>query len=115
MKKKGIEKEKVEFIKESISSATKVSRLLMQDSTVNIGRVGDDLTHDLFTVQLEAQMLSHLSETRELIYHCEPPTFLDWLFKKRKEAKFTLKVKDVLLDPPLLHERTKRFYVTKEN
>ncbi len=102
----------VTFNKNKFVISKKVSAVLLPDILLNFGRDDDDILKDLFTVQLEAFVLSHTSETRTLEYLCPKPSFLDWLLGRKEIAKFRLDVNDLLLNPPKI-ENTLRTYRTQ--
>jgi hypothetical protein len=83
-------------------------------SEFSIDAVDEDVLNDLLTVQITAYIYENTAEERELTYYCEPPTFLDWLFRRKKKAIFKLVVKDLLLDPPKVKDTERIYVVTQE-
>lgn len=101
---------KVAFTKKQLKQIVKVSRNVLFDPELNIGTEGRDFVNNELTYCLNSWFLEHLSETRTLTYLCERPKFTDWLFRKRKKVEFKLDVKDLLLNPPVLKDKTIRTY-----
>ncbi len=105
---------KIVFNKERLGFSQMVSNLLLPDLFLENGTLDDDFIKDIFTVQLEAFILSHTAQKIPIQYWCKKPTFFDWLFGREKMVTFELEVKDVLIDPPVLPKKTCRLYFTKE-
>jgi hypothetical protein len=59
-----------------------------------------DFLHERITAQLTAKIYESTIEERILSYHAPAPTFLDWLFRRKRKVEFDFKVKDLLIDPP---------------
>lgn len=106
--------EKIKFDKEKISAISKVAKDYILDVNLTAGTVNDDFVLDQLTLQLDAWILSNAAEERILTYYCPRPTFFDWLFRRRREVKWELNVKDLLLNPPKLKKETSRIYIIRE-
>jgi len=106
--------EKVEFTLEEISKIEKISRSVVSGSYVQPGYESDDFMKNLVTFQIGVYFYTNMAETRNLTFYCPRPTFLDWLFRRTKRVIFKLEVKDLLLNPPKMPDRTKRIYIVKK-
>jgi len=102
------------FRKEKAGAMTKISNQAISDLVLEKGQEGDDFLKELLTVQLSASIYTHLAEERELVYDFDRPTFTDWLLRRKRKAKFKLKVKDLLLILPI-SENSLRMYVTEKS
>lgn len=99
----------ITFSREKISTHCKVSRDIITEASIRIGNEGIDFIEETLTAQLEAFVWSRLSEKRTITNVFKRPSFLEWLFRKKREVKIEIDVKDLLLNPPVI-ESTKRIY-----
>jgi hypothetical protein len=60
--------------------------------------------------RLNAYIFTSQNQEKEVSYLFDRPTFLDWLLRRRREARFIVKSKDALLDPPVWEDKTLRLY-----
>jgi len=104
--------EQIEFKKERISSFCKVSKEFISELNISAGTDYEDMIYDTLTVKLDAFIYSALQEERVLTYYCPRPTFLDWLLRRKRKVEWTLKVKDLMLNPPKNKNSTMRIYLT---
>ena len=88
------------FSREKIAAKMAVSERCLTDLKLNIGKTHEDYVLDRLTASLSGHIYSNTIDERKLEYYSEPPTFLDWLFRRRKLIIFDFKAKDLLLDPP---------------
>lgn len=102
---------KVEFTRERLSLIECVSKDYIQSLDFQIANSGDDFVNETFTMRLDAYFLTNTADERTLTYYCPRPTFFDWLFRRRKDIKWKLYVKDILINPPKLKDRTHRIYL----
>ncbi len=103
--------EKLVFDLDKASSYLKISNELISEFQISQSTVDMDLVYDQLTVKLDALFYSNLAEERILIYYCPRPTFFDWLFRRERKVEWELKVKDILLNPPKMPDKTKRIYL----
>lgn len=101
---------KVVFTKKPFKTSLKISEELLFNVTKTEGLDGDDFVNGLITQQINGWLWEHTSEVRTLEYFCPAPSFTDWLFRKKKGVRFKLEVKDLLLNPPALKDKTLRTY-----
>jgi len=101
------------FRKEKAAVIQKITNEAISDLKFTIGQEGDDFMRENLTVMLSASIYTHLAEERELVYDFDRPTFTDWLLRRKRKAKFNLKVKDLLLILPI-SENSLRMYVTEK-
>ena len=92
-----------------MGSSCKISRELLDDIIIgepklSIGLVEDNFIRDQLTANLSAYVYANTMLERELVYYCEPPTFFDWLFRRKRRVVFTLIVNDILKNPPKNNE-----------
>jgi hypothetical protein len=93
----------IEFEREQIVTRIVVPGSLATDKYI------DYFTNDLH-LQLSVFVATSMKQEREVEYTFYAPTFKEWLFKKKRTAKFIVSSKDVLLDPPVTQERSIRFF-----
>lgn len=102
--------EKINFEKEKVAVMQKISNEVLNDLKLDIAQVDDDFINETMTMRLTGFIYSNLSDERDLEYYFDRPTFLDWLFKRKRKAVFNLIVKDLLLNTPKT-DNTMRVYV----
>jgi hypothetical protein len=103
--------DKIEFNLEKASSFLKVSNEFISELQIRQGKDMMDELYDTITVKLDAMFYSNLADERTLTYYCPRPRFFDWLFRREKKVEWELKVKDLLLNPPKIPDKTKRIYL----
>lgn len=108
------DEEKVAFDKVKMSYSRKISRQMITNSKITEGYSNDDFMRDMLSRRIESYFYANSQIKRELKYYTEKPTFLDWLFGKRKTVYFELDIQDILLSPPEIKEGACRIYVIKE-
>lgn len=90
------------FYKEKIALQERVSELLFNEIDFTIGRNSDDFVKGMFTMQLNAFVLSRINE-RLTIRVCKPrPTLWEWLTRKPRVFDFVFIAREVLKKPPQL-------------
>lgn len=105
----------INFIREKVAVSTKISEVFANEMVLSAGREYDDFMRDEFTVKLEAFILTHVNEIQRITVYRERPTFLDWLFRRKREFTFEINCKDVLINPPTLPPgKSQLMYVIKE-
>ena len=107
-------KENVEFNLNKISIFSKVPNELIVDAKLNVWECGDNFLKNMLTARLDAYLFENQADERTLTYYCERPKFLDWLLRRKKRVEWKLIVKDLLLNPPRLKEKTTRIYLINE-
>lgn len=100
------------FTAEKIAAVQKIPSTVLADMKIDLHQNADDFIHDRFTLQMTAKIYTDTVDERVLVYHCERPTFLDWLLRRRKRVEFDFKAKDLLLAPP--KNGTARIYAVSE-
>lgn len=98
------------FNREKIRIKEIISEQCISDLELNLGRTAENFINNELTVLLTGHVFSKTIEERTLSYYCEPPTFFDWLFRRRKKVNFDFKIKDLLINPPKNTENTIRIY-----
>ena len=107
-----IEIDKKVFDKIKLVGSEKISSECLNDIALNIGQASiDDMLNDIYTLELVGWIYSRTIEERKLTYYCERPTFLDWLFRRKKKVEFDFKASDLLINPP--DKNTLRIYDIK--
>lgn len=101
----------IEFDKEKVAVMEKISRELLRDVEFGCGNTDMDVVTNQMTLKLTGYIYSNMADVRTLTYYCDRPKFFDWLFRRRKSVNWELKVKDLLLNPPKLKDRTTRIYL----
>ena len=104
----------IEFNKERIATMQKISKELVSDPSFALGTENDDFIKDEMTLKLTGYIYSNMADVRTLTYYCDRPKFLDWLLRRSKRVQWELKVKDLLLNPPKLKDRTTRIYIADQ-
>ena len=102
----------IDFTKEKLYTHAYISKTMLADLNFQTSQQSDDFINDQLTIKLTGYIYTNLSDERELEYFFDKPTFFDWLFGRKRKAKFNLKVKDILLNPPQM-KGTVRMYVTE--
>lgn len=87
------------YSREKIAVHMKINPELIQGSELVVGREGEDFILEQLTAQLSVNFLARKKETRKEIYTFEPPTFLDWLLRRRRAVEVHLNVKELLKTP----------------
>ena len=88
------------FEKEKIAVYQKISKEILSDLELLVSKADTDFIDKTMTMQLSGYIYSNLAEERVLHYYFDRPTFLDWLFRRKRKATFNLKVKDLKLNDP---------------
>jgi len=109
-----MEVKEIAFDVEKISTMHKVTKELISEVDVSVGQASDDFFTDMLTVRMDAYILSNLSETRTLTHYTPRPKFLDWLLRRSKKLEWQLDVKDIMLNPPKLKDKTSRIYMVNK-
>ena len=94
--------EQIRLTKQKIAAYTKFSNLLLDDIKINICQDGDDFLTNSLTAMIDTFILSTVNEEKTVTVHSEPPTFFDWLFRRKRKIEFNFKATEVLKDPPKL-------------
>lgn len=102
------------FKKERIVNDVKVSNLILSELDLSISQAGDDFVRQLFTMRLEAFILSRLNEEKTITVYKERPSFLDWLLRRRRAFTFEFSCKEVLINPPALPKGKSAMMYTAE-
>ena len=74
---------------------------------------GEDFLKETMTLNLYGYIHSMAVEKKEIEYYCPKPTFMDWLLGRKRRVKFTLNVKDVLTNQPVLKDSVRVYDVLK--
>jgi len=90
----------VEFKKEKFMALLNVTKEYMASSQ-HTSFLEDDTV-----IRMRTELWTQTQDWKDIIL--SPPTFLDWLFKRRKKVLVT--ARDVLLEPPNLPDKTIRLY-----
>jgi len=109
-----MELKEITFDVEKLSSMSKVSKDMISEINISTGQASDDFFTDMLTVRMDAYILSNLSETRTLTHYTPRPKFLDWLLRRSKKLEWQLDVKDIMLNPPKLKDKTSRIYMVNK-
>jgi len=104
----------VTYTKERVSNIKKVSRQVIQDIEITTGQDGEDFIRDEMTAELSGFIYSLMHDEKKLTYVVKRPTFLDWLLRREKFVRFTVKVSDVLIYPPQPKD-TVRLYAVEQD
>lgn len=99
-------KKQIKFTREYNSVFCKVSRLELSQ-----GLESNDFSDGLMTLMLKQIFYSTLSDTKDLEYTFNRPTFLEWILRKKKIVNVKCEVKDVLINPPKMRKETVRTYI----
>lgn len=76
---------------EKVADYCKVSREYLE-----IGREANDFAYDMLTAKLHGFIYSMAKEEGSITILFEPPTFFDWLFRRRKEKKIPYKIRELV-------------------
>lgn len=99
------------FEKLKLSAIEKISSDCITNISFYLGQTAEDILDDMYTFQIVGYVYSRTIDERKLTYYCERPTFLDWLFRRKKKIEFDFKASDLLINPP--DEDTLRIYDVK--
>lgn len=95
-----IKAQEVVFKREKVSAVMQMSKDCIVDLKFDLGQTSENYISDTLTARLTGHIYSNTIDERRLKYKLEPPTFLDWLFRRRKEVEFDFKAKDLMISPP---------------
>jgi hypothetical protein len=62
----------------------------------------EEYCQDQIQFNLEAYVLEHCWQKKQVDFTFERPSFLDWLFRRKRKVRIDLDIKDILIDPPKL-------------
>jgi len=88
----------VTYISERLGADTEIIESCLTDLDLNITK--EEYIKDVLKAQLVGFIYSNTIDERQLEYYCERPSFLDWLFRRKKKVMFNFKAKDLLINPP---------------
>lgn len=89
------------FYRQKIVSKMKISQELFNDSNFALYKSdGLDFIQNQLTARLETYVYENEVEERTLTYTFDKPTFLDWLFGRKRQVKISVSVKDLLKNAP---------------
>ena len=92
--------ETIKFDREKIAAMQIFSDDIIADMDLRIGKCCDQFVTQETTAILSAYFYSNKKEERIMSYTFKRPTFFEWLFRKKRTAKFNVVVKDLLINPP---------------
>ena len=104
-----------EYQKEKIACTVKIPRKMLCDVKYTVAQNGDDEILELLTARLTGFIASRVAEERDFTHYFQPPTFFDWLFRRKRKFSLHITVKDVLKNPPQQPYGTIRMYEFEPN
>ena len=78
-----------------------------------VGEDDTDFLTDTLTAQMEAFIVSRLSESQKVIVYSERPTFLDWLLRRKRSFEIQVDCKEVIKNPPIFQGGTIMYAVNQ--
>ena len=70
----------------------------------------EDYLYDMLSTRMDAFLYTQTHEEQTLTRYADRPTFLDWVLRRRKKYQWTVKMRDVLKNPPTTNIPTVRMY-----
>ena len=96
------------FNRERVAQYLKYSKEMVSQMRLTLN-VEDYLTDEL-TAVLDSYLYTQTQDEKTISYYVDRPKFFDWLLRRRKRVDFTIKARDVLLNPPTDNPPTIRLY-----
>jgi hypothetical protein len=93
----------IQFNRERVSASVSISKYFTPDIKM---MSTEDFILDELVYKMDAFMYSQTLEEKEISYSFKRPTFLDWLLRRNRVAKFHFKAREVLKNPPMIDNTT---------
>lgn len=70
----------------------------------------EDYIYDMLSTNMDAFLYTQTHEEQTITRYAGRPSFLDWILRRRKKYHWTVKMRDVLKNPPATNAPTVRMY-----
>ena len=77
----------------------KISRAIV-NSEFDVAQMADDVMNDVYTAMVKCAVYTHTVAKPQIIFYAKPPSFLDWLLRRKRKLTFEVELKDILTDLP---------------
>lgn len=100
------------FKKEKIACQMKVSDYYLKEMNLTIGQTAEDKINDMFSIHLEAFILSRIEGVRRINVYHKRPTFWQWLTRKHISLSVEVNCREVISMSP--NAPKKKLYEIKQ-
>lgn len=94
-----------EFKKQKVAQFLRVAKKLLIDDK--------DYVKSTIEVRLEGYMYERTIAEKEITYHLERPSFMDWLLRRRTSKTIKVNISEALNNPPETPNTTRLFDLKK--
>ncbi len=84
---------------EKIAARQKISRAIV-NSEFDVAQMADDVMNDVYTAMVKCAVYTHTVAKPQIIFYAKPPSFLDWLLRRKRKLTFEVELKEILTDLP---------------
>jgi len=103
-----MDRKEIIFNRERVAQHLRYSKEMVSQMRLTLN-IEDYLTGELSAV-LDSYLYTQTQEEKTISHYADRPKFFDWLLRRRKRVDFTIKARDVLLNPPPDNPPTIRLY-----
>jgi len=96
----------LEFIRKRVATFLKVDKDVQK-----FEHDGDNFIKNKMTLRLEGYVYEMTIAEKEITYHFDKPSFLDWLLGRRKSKTIKISIADALNNPPETNNTSRLYYL----
>lgn len=106
----GLSYKELEFQKQRVASILRIDKDIQ-----SFEYDGDNLIKNKITLRLQGYVYQMTVAEKEITYHFDKPSFLDWLLGRRKSKTIKINIADALKNPPITDGCERLYTIEKIN